>query len=225
MDKAEQLEILRHWLAESRLAISDAAFIYAYEEVRQAYVRERKAEGKELGLPQLNPSGLVAHQRLQQARTTLVIFCGKAADRDKRSVGLRTLKNAILSDASLQPKRRDKIIQEFKQFDKEYGFEGEITDLRSKAYAHSDFDWLINGPFSSLKLRELLEHSLALTGLISTLRYSSELVPVVSHGNSFADDSTLTPGVYKFAHIYAVEFWTKNFAEWSSDADKPGNKP
>jgi hypothetical protein len=219
MTNAEQLEALRHWVQEGRMAILDVAFVRAYEEVRQEYVRTRMSEGKRLGNPLLNPSGTVAIGRLHQVNTTLVIFCGKAADRDNQSVGLRILKNSIVSDARLSPTQREKINSEFKLFEKIHGFDTNLISIRSKVYAHSDLSTLMDSQIPPMKLGQLLEHTIALTDLIRTLRFNSNLVPVGCPENPVVSDNSVSPGVYKFAHMNAVRFWTANFSEWGSNGD------
>lgn len=215
MSPEEQLEILRYWIFEGSFAIDDVAFIEKYEQVRARYVAERRAKGLDLRNPWLNSSGRIAQQRLFQARTTLVIFCCKAMDQDNQSASLGKLKNSILRNDNLCNARRNRIIQGFRHFQRNHGSDERIKSIRDKIFAHSDLNEILQGQLPKFNLRELIEYSRAVTTLIATLADYSALVPKGTAENPIVSDNSLVLQPVEIAEMDALEFWEKNFDEWS----------
>ncbi len=149
---------------------------------------------------------------LNVAVDALILFSFKAFDQHSQA-SLKKLKNAFSRNAA-NDGRRDDVTEAFKQFEKseEMALE-ELARLRSKLVAHIDYDFLLEQKQESLKIKEVLQTTDRIVGLVNLLAAQFKKIGTVESPTVSDNALVITPA--KFSELDAEEFWRVTFDQWA----------
>ena len=211
MSEDEQLEVMRYWVSEASKARRNIAFIRAFEEIRRRYVESLSPTEEPKNLA-YNAVTRVSMAMLNVALDALILFSFKAFDQHSQG-SLKKLKNAFFRNAA-NDGRRDNVNEAFKQFQRsEKMVLEELTRLRSKLVAHIDYDFLLDQKQESLEIKDVLQTTDVIIGLVDLLAAQFKKIGTVESPTVSDNSLVITPT--KFSELDAKEFWQVTFGQWA----------
>lgn len=211
LSEDEQLEVMRYWVSEASKARRNIAFIRGFEEIRKRYFESLSPTEKPKN-PAYNAVARVSMAMLNVAVDALILFSFKAFDQ-RSQASLKKLKNDFSRNAA-NDVRRDNVTEAFRQFQQsEKMVLEELAGLRSKLVAHIDYDFLLEQKQESLEIKEVLQTTEMIIGLVDLLAAQFKKIGTVESQTVSDNSLVITPA--KFSELDAEEFWRVTFDQWA----------
>lgn len=206
--KVESIDALRYWVREASFAVRGVAYIEAFEVNRAKYYNNKDAKSELLN-PEHNPQGRMALMCLRAVEDSLILFCRKAVEPQKKRLSISVLKSDIVKNERLSAAGMNSSkINEFFSLRSTIlkSKTDKLKDIRYKLVAHIEIDPALNGAIEGTP-KMIIAASNEVIDHIKCLEEHS--------GFARSGDNLKFARHAKSARYDAEIFWASNFALWA----------